>query len=106
MLQESFGTAEIDMKARALREQQVEADRLLAATQVALDADGDLLDGAERDAIVAAMRELRLAAQGDDPRAIESRITVLAQGTEVFAERRMDRAVRQALTGRRLDDIG
>jgi molecular chaperone HscA len=106
MLQESFGTAEIDMKARALREQQVEADRLLAATQVALDADGDLLDGAERDAIVAAMRELRLAAQGDDPRAIESRITVLAQGTEVFAERRMDRAVRQALTGRRLDEIG
>ncbi len=106
MLQESFGTAEVDMKARALREQQVEADRLLAATQAALEADGDLLDATERDAIVAAMRVLRLAAQGDDPRAIESRIAALAQGTEAFAALRMDRAVRQALAGRRLDEIG
>jgi molecular chaperone HscA len=106
MLQESFGTADIDMKARALREQQVEADRLLAATQVALDADGDLLEPAERDAIATAMRELKSAAQGDDPRAIESRISALAHGTEDFAARRMDRAVRQALAGRRLDEIG
>ncbi len=106
MLQESFGTAEVDMKARALREQQVEADRLLAATQVALDADGDLLEQAERDAIAAAMRELRLSAQGDDPRAIEARIQALGHGTEAFAARRMDRAVRQALAGRRLDEIG
>ena len=106
MLQESFGTAEVDMKARALREQQVEADRLLAATQVALDADGDLLAPAERDAIAAAMRELKAASQGDDPRAIESRISALAHGTEDFAARRMDRAVRRALAGRRLDEIG
>ena len=42
MLQDSFGSAEVDMQARALRESQVDADRLLAATQVALDADGDL----------------------------------------------------------------
>ena len=106
MLQESFGTAEVDMKARALREQQVEADRLLAATQVALDADGDLLDAGERAAIAAAMRELKTTAQGDDPRAIESRIAALSRGTEDFAARRMDRAVRQALSGRRLDEIG
>jgi molecular chaperone HscA len=94
------------MKARALREQQVEADRLLAATQVALDADGDLLEPAERDAIAAAMRELKGASQGDDPRPIEARIAALAQATETFAARRMDRAVRQALAGRRLDEIG
>ncbi|MEI7444799.1 MAG: Fe-S protein assembly chaperone HscA [Burkholderiales bacterium] len=106
MLQESFGTAEVDMKARALREQQVEADRLLAATQVALEADGDLLEAAERDAIAATMRALKTAAQGDDPRAIEAAIGVLARGTESFAALRMDRAVRQALAGRRLDEIG
>ncbi|MFZ4759071.1 MAG: Fe-S protein assembly chaperone HscA [Burkholderiaceae bacterium] len=106
MLQESFGTAEVDMRARALREQQVEADRLLAATQVALDADGDLLEPAERDVIVAAMRELRTVASGDDPRVIESHIDTLARGTEDFAARRMDRAVRQALAGRRIDEIG
>ncbi|RPH44981.1 MAG: Fe-S protein assembly chaperone HscA [Burkholderiales bacterium] len=106
MLQESFGTAEIDMKARALREQQVDADRLLQATQVALEADGDLLDAAEREAIAAAMRELRAVSQADDARAIEARIADLARGTEAFAARRMDRAVRQALSGRRLDEIG
>ncbi|MFM1991526.1 MAG: Fe-S protein assembly chaperone HscA [Pseudomonadota bacterium] len=106
MLQESFGTAEVDMKARALREQQVEADRLLAATQVALEADGDLLEPAERDAIAAAMRALKGVAQGDDPRPIEAAIGALARGTEAFAALRMDRAVRQALAGRRLDEIG
>lgn len=106
MLQESFGTAEVDMRARALREQQVEADRLLSATQVALDADGDLLSGQERDAITGAMRGLHDVARGDDPRAIEAAIEVLARGTEDFAARRMDRAVQRALAGRRLDEIG
>ncbi|MFN7643937.1 MAG: Fe-S protein assembly chaperone HscA [Burkholderiales bacterium] len=106
MLHESFGTAEIDMKARALREQQVDADRLLQATQVALEADGDLLDAAARETIAAAMRDLRAVSQGEDARAIEARITDLARETETFAALRMDRAVRQALSGRRLDEIG
>ncbi|HYF57523.1 MAG TPA: Fe-S protein assembly chaperone HscA [Burkholderiaceae bacterium] len=106
MLQDSFGAAESDMQARALREQQVEADRLIAATQVALDADGDLLDAAQREAIGARMRALRAIAQGDDPRAIEAGIGELARETESFAALRMDRAVREALSGRRLDEIG
>ena len=106
MLQESFGTAEIDMKARALREQQVDADRLLQATQVALESDGDLLDATARETIAAAMRELRAVSQGEDARAIEARITDLARETETLAALRMDRAVRQALSGRRLDEIG
>lgn len=106
MLQESFGTAEVDMRARALREQQVEADRLLSATQVALDADGDLLDDAAREEIAQRMRTLHDLARGDDPRAIEAGIGALGRATEDFAARRMDRAVREALSGRRLDDIG
>ena len=48
MLQESFTTAEQDMKARALVEARVDAQRMLLATQSALDADGDLLEAAER----------------------------------------------------------
>lgn len=106
MLQESFGSAEIDMKARALREQQVEADRLLEATQVALEADADLLDGIERDAIEASMRSLRVLVPHDDHLAIKGAVEALARETETFAARRMDRAVHQALTGRRLDDLG
>jgi molecular chaperone HscA len=106
MLRDAFGSAEADLQARALREQQVEADRLLSATQGALDADGDLLSAAEREALAALMRSLRQAAQGDDARAIEAAIGALARGTEGFAARRMDRAVRQALSGRRLDELG
>jgi molecular chaperone HscA len=106
MLQDSFGSAEIDMQARALREQAVDADRLLEATQSALEADGDLLDDAERAAVAAAMRELKAVAQGDDAHAIEARIGALSRATEDFAARRMDRAVRNALAGRRVDEIG
>jgi len=106
MLQESFGTAEVDMKARALREQQVEADRMLAATQGALEADGDLLDAGERALIESTMRALRAIAQQQDHLLIQAKLEDLARATEDFAARRMDRAVSQALSGRRLDDLG
>ncbi len=106
MLQDSFGSAEVDMQARALRERQVEADRLLSATQVALDADGDLLAPDERTVVLELMKQVRAQAVGSDPTGIESAVTALAQGTESFAARRMDRAVQQALSGRRLDEIG
>jgi molecular chaperone HscA len=106
MLQESFSTAEVDLQARALREQQVDADRLLAATQTALDADADLLDATERAAIETAMRRLKASAQGSDAGAIKADLEALGRGTEPFAARRMDRAVRQALAGRRLDELG
>jgi molecular chaperone HscA len=105
MLKDSFGSADIDMKARALREQQVDADRLLEATQVALEADADLLDAAELDDIGAQMRSLKLAAGGVDSVLIATAVDALSRSTDAFAARRMDRAVRQALAGRRLDDI-
>jgi molecular chaperone HscA len=106
MLQDAFGSAEKDVQARTLRERQVEADRLLAATQGALDADGDLLSNEEREQVVARMRALRSTAQAEDAQAIAAALEALAHATEDFAARRMDRAVRDALSGRRLDEIG
>lgn len=106
MLQDAFGAAQSDMRARALREQQVEADRMLEATQVALDADADLLDASERDLVQRLMRELRqLSASSTDPQALEAAVQRLARGTETFAARRMDRAIQQALTGRHIDKM-
>jgi molecular chaperone HscA len=105
MLKDSFGSADSDMRARALREQQVDADRLLEATQIALEADADLLDAAELEDIGVQMRALKLAAGGDDSGQIASALDALSRSTDTFAARRMDRAVRQALAGRRLDDI-
>lgn len=106
MLQDSFSNAGDDKAARALREQQVEAERLLEAVQSALDVDGErLLDEDERVAILAAMEELRALAAGDDTHAIEQQTKRLSQITDAFAARRMDSTVKAALAGRNLNEI-
>ncbi|MDO8304551.1 Fe-S protein assembly chaperone HscA [Herminiimonas sp.] len=105
MLQDSFKSADIDMAARALREEQVEAERIVLATQSALDADANLLSDEERKDVVALLEGVRQAAGGADHAAIKAAVDALAQGTEEFAARRMDRSVRTALSGKKLDEI-
>jgi molecular chaperone HscA len=105
MLQDSFSSADVDMKARALREEQVEAERILLAVQSALDADGNLLSAEERAQIDAQIGKVHATAKGDDHLAIKAAVEELAHGTEEFAARRMDRSVRAALSGKTLDDV-
>ena len=105
MLGESFRTAEADMAARSLREAQVDADRLLAATASALAADGDLLSAEERGAIDALAAKLAAVRPGDDRFAIDDALKALGEGTEAFAAERMNRGIRRALAGRRVEDI-
>ena len=105
MLQESFGAADSDMRARALREQQVEATRLIEATEAALDADAALLDDAEVARIRCGIDALRGVADGDDHGAIKDAVDALGRATDRFAALRMDASVRRALAGRRLDEI-
>ncbi|MEB5213918.1 Fe-S protein assembly chaperone HscA [Pseudomonas aeruginosa] len=106
MLKDSFDYAGDDKAVRALREQQVEAQRLLEAVQSALDVDGErLLDEEERLAIAAQMDTLRELAGGSDTAAIENQIKRLSQVTDAFAARRMDATVKAALSGRRLNEI-
>jgi len=105
MLQSSFVSAEQDMKLRALREQQVEADRMIEATRAALAVDGDLLHTAERQDIDTLVNRLIAVRAGDDLAAIRAGVDSLARGTEIFAGRRMDRSVAKALAGRKVDDV-
>ena len=105
MLQDSFKSADVDMKLRAIREEQVEAERIVLATQSALDADGNLLSDAERATVIALIDAVRQQAQSIDHLAIKAAIEALAQGTEEFAARRMDRSVRTALAGKKLDEL-
>jgi molecular chaperone HscA len=105
MLQDSFATAQMDMKARALAEARIDADRMLLATRSALDADGALLETGEREAIDALMDDLRRVVQGDDAAAIEAATEALAKGTEAFAARRMNQSIRQALAGRSVETL-
>lgn len=105
MLEDSFKSAEVDMHARALREAQVEAQRMIEATEAALAADGELLEAVERASVDAALAGLRQSAQGNDADAIEAATKALAAETDEFAARRMDKSIRRALQGRRLDEI-
>jgi molecular chaperone HscA len=105
MLRDSFGAAEADMAERSLREAQVDADRLLVATESALDADGDLLSAEERSGIDAAMAQLRRVRAQADRGAIDVALKTLAAATENFAAERMNRGMRRALAGRRVEDV-
>jgi molecular chaperone HscA len=106
MLKDSYLHAKDDMRARALHEQQVEAERLLDAIDVALRENGDsLLTAAERDAIAAEMQSLRATLGGTDHYAIKKAIEALNQATVDFAAKRMDASVQQALTGHKLEEL-
>jgi len=105
MLRESFSTAEADMQARSLRESRVEAERMLLATRAALAVDGDLLNADERSAIDALLAELEDIRESEDHHVIDAAVEALAKGTEAFAAERMNRSIRQALAGRRVEEV-
>jgi molecular chaperone HscA len=114
MLQDSYTSASSDMLLRALREEQVEAERIVLATQSALDGDAALLTEAELASIGVLMDGVRaaIAASADEAveaparqNALHTAVDALATGTEDFASRRMDQSVRSALAGKTLDEV-
>ena len=105
MLKDSFSHASEDAFRRALREAQVEAQRLLEATQSALHESADLLSTLERAHIDAAVARLQSVIIGDDRRAIDDAMQALSAATNEFAARRMNRSVQRALAGRNVDQL-
>jgi len=106
MLGDSLSHAREDMELRRLREEQVEADRVLEALHAALAVDGDrLLDAAEREVIEAAARELTEARAGTDYRAIKAAIVKVEQASSDYVARRMNASIRKAMAGHRVDEF-
>ncbi len=105
MLQDGFAHADDDMAARKLREARVEAERMVLATRAALAADGSLLTDDEQTAVRSLITSVQANAEGIDAAAIERAIEALAEGTEAFAAARMNQGIRQALAGRRVEDV-
>ncbi|EER61380.1 Fe-S protein assembly chaperone HscA [Acidovorax delafieldii 2AN] len=105
MLQDGFATAAQDMRTRAVVEARVDADRMLMATQSALDADGEVLEPSERVAIEVLMAALSAQRDADDAAAIEAATQALAKGTEAFAAQRMNRGIREALAGKNVQAL-
>jgi molecular chaperone HscA len=100
MLLEAYEHGEDDVRVRRLREEQVEASRILSALEQALEADVALLtDEEERADIEGAIRRLKRAVEGKDHDEIHRRIEDLDQASKGFAGRRMDRSMQRALAG-------
>ena len=105
MLRESFTHAEQDVAARALREQQVEAESVVSAVTAALAVDADLLSAEERSDIERHIQALRAASTGSDAAKIKRELAATERATANFAARRMDRSIRAAMAGHRLEDF-
>jgi len=119
MLMDALGSAEADAAARMLREAEVDARRLLDATEAALHEDGaQLLQPREQLDILNAMQAvadlLEQCAEGEGTSldehkglrvALRDATEGLNRATTPFAGKRMDARVRQALAGQRVDQL-
>ena len=105
MLYDSLDNAEADMTLRLLTEARVEANRTLLALDAALAKDGALLAEPERAELDAARQRLQKAVAADSRDEINAAAEALETVSKPFAERRMDRGIREALAGRSVADL-
>ena len=106
MLRDALDHANDDVETRNLREQQVEADRVINALRAALKADGHkLLRKDEFNNINAGLDKLLKTTRGKDAGAIAQAIEELNKITQTYAARRMDAAISQAMQGHRVDEF-
>ncbi|MEJ1964563.1 MAG: Fe-S protein assembly chaperone HscA [Gammaproteobacteria bacterium] len=106
MLRDSQANAALDAQLRSVQEQIVEAERLLESIESALRADGDAwLGEAEHVGLLAAMSTVREAIVSANAERIRTAADALNQLSTPLAARRMDNAVRKALTGRAISDL-
>ncbi len=105
MLKEGFETAQQDMKARALVQARVDAQRLIISTESALKVDGHLLSSEELTQIGELMDALREQIKSDNAASIEAAVSDLSNGTEHFAAERMNHSIQMALSGQNIENI-
>ena len=105
MLKDGVAHAADDAFRRALREAQVEAQRLVEAVHSALAEDASLLSLLERAHIDSCLAKLQVVLLGDDRRAIDAAMDALSKGTAEFAARRMNQSVQRALAGKKVEEI-
>jgi molecular chaperone HscA len=105
MLRDSMSHAQEDVVARTLREQQVEADRILESVEAAVAADSKMLKAAELNAINSAIKILHDVREGNDPRKIKHAIEELNKASTEFAARRMNASIQTAMAGHNVDEF-
>ncbi|MBL8398522.1 MAG: Fe-S protein assembly chaperone HscA [Candidatus Accumulibacter sp.] len=105
MLKDSLLHVKEDAQQRALKETQVEAQRLTEAVSNALSSDGELLDADERQRIDDGLIRLRTVIENNNRRQIMLAMDELEADTKEFAARRMNKSIRRAFAGRHINDL-
>jgi molecular chaperone HscA len=105
MLRDSMLHVKDDALRRALRESQIDAQRLIEAVRSAIDTDGELLSVEELSRIEHDVSNLQAALLGDNRRQIMLAMDDLEADTKDFAAHRMDKSIRQAFSGRHINEL-
>ena len=108
MLTEGNQNAVHDMQARAWREVSVDAQRVVLAVSGAMSEDGELLSDAEREDLSSHIHALNELIQSNDianTDALRAASDALANASEDFAAKRMDKAIAKALSGQSIDSL-
>lgn len=105
MLQASMQYADTDIRARMLREQQVDGERVIDALRAALRADGHLLNDTERASLHQAIDTLQNTLASANADEIKAGIAKLDQASSDFAALRMNRSIANALVGKTIDKV-
>lgn len=106
MLKASIEHAQQDVQLRQLREEQVEARRVIEALRAAMADDAEeLLNQQERDILDAALQALIEVAESDDVQAIRQAIESLEKSSEFYVERRMNSSIHKAMAGHNVDEF-
>jgi molecular chaperone HscA len=105
MLKDSMTHAKDDAFRRALKEAEVEGQRMIEATEAALGEDAHLLAADELARIRAAIGRLQTTLLSDNRRQINLAMDDLGFETQEFAHRRMDQSIKRVLSGRKVDEL-
>ena len=105
MLKASMTHTREDALRRALKEAQVEAQRLIEAVQSALKTDSDLLDVTQQARLADLVARLQTTALGDDRQRIHAAMNELELETKTFAALRMDKSIHRAFAGKRIETL-
>ena len=106
MLQDGFSHAADDVQDRALREELVDAKRLIEAVDAALAEDQHLLDEDELDVIKRKLKALKeLIGSAQDAQVLRRSVESLSKATDDFAARRMNESIKKALSGKKIEEI-
>jgi molecular chaperone HscA len=105
ILRDNYDHGATDIDQRLLIETQLEAEQFISMLVTALNQDGDLVTVSDRHAIDQAIEELRKSLNSENKDDIKAQLRTVEILTQDFAERRINRNMKRALSGQQVEDV-